>query len=133
MSLIQEGQIVPNNTLLSLDSLGDFNQTTISPLFCVTNQPLCCDTNRSGNWFPPGGDDPVGDSDNTTELYQSWGDDQSVQLLRPTGVDTVESGLYRCEIPDQDNITQTFYVGIYSEEEGEITAILSCVVIVVVS
>ncbi len=35
-------------------------------------------------------------------------------------METVDSGLYRCEIPDKNNVTQTFYVGIYPDDEDEL-------------
>ena len=118
LSLALGGQLISNNTVLSLDSLGDANGNTSFPLFCITNEPSCCNISQAGNWFPPSGDIPVDDSDNSTGLYQSWSDDQSVQLLRPAGADVVESGLYRCQIPDRENNTQVFFVGIYSNETG---------------
>ena len=109
--LSQEGQLIPNNSVLSLNSF--CNGTS---LFCVTNRPFCCDTNRLGSWYPPDYPDPVDNVSNTSSaLDQAWGDDQSVRLF---GVDSVESGLYRCEVPDRDNVTQILYVGIYSNEEG---------------
>ena len=116
MVLVHEGELIPNNSVISLESLGDSN----ARLFCVTTQPFCCDTNRSGNWFPPSeGSEPLDSSPNTLHLYQSWGDNQSIQLNRPSGVNSTERGLYRCEVPDRDNITQILYVGIYSSaDEG---------------
>ena len=120
--LVHEGSLISNNSLFSLDSLGDINATSSAPLLCITPLEPCCDTNRMGNWFSPeSGDTPLGTSGtNATELFQSWGDDQSVQLNRGSGVATIESGLYRCEVPDSDNNTQTLYVGVYaSADEGE--------------
>ena len=106
VGLMHNGQMISNNTLLSLNDLG--NSST--PLSCVTNQLLCCDSS-SGGWFSPGGNIMDDGSENSTELYQSF-ENQKIQLLRP-------SGLYWCEIPDQNNVTQTFYVGIYSDEDSE--------------
>lgn len=117
--LDHEGSILSNNSALSLNSLGDGNDTG-SPLHCVTPLVPCCDTNRSGNWFR--GDDPLGVFENSTELFQSWGDDQSVRLNRGAGGASIEGGLYRCEVPDADTVTQTLYVGVYgSDDEGQFT------------
>ena len=30
-----------------------------------------------------------------------------------------EDGIYRCEIPDAINVTQTIYIGVYSASTGE--------------
>jgi len=102
---------------MALDSLGDEDG---SALLCVTTLPYCCDTNRSGNWFPPDSEQPLDTSPNSTLLYQSWGDDQSIQLLSNDSDATV-GGLYSCKVPDKDGVEQTLFVGIYSSfgEEGE--------------
>ena len=116
--LVHEGSLVPNNSILYLEDI------ETSPLHCITTLQNCCDTNRLGNWFPPSsqegggaeeeGEGPLGSSasGDLTELFQSWGDDRSVQLNGRNGSD-IDGGLYRCEIPDADSITQTFYVGVY--------------------
>ena len=116
--------MIPNNSLISLESLGNFNATTNTPLLCVTSFiPDDADVeDYIGNWFPPQGDAPLGVSSNTTDLYQSSEDEQSVGLNRPSEVASVESGLYRCEIPDNENVTQTLYVGVYStDNDGKFT------------
>ena len=122
--LVHEGELIPNNSVISLESLGDSNVTR---LLCVTTQPFCCDTNRSGNWFPPSeGSGPLDSSPNSLRLYQSWGDDQSIQLNRPSGLNSIERGLYRCEVPDMDSIVQNLYIGIYSPDEGKLLLLLLC-------
>ncbi len=118
--LVHEGQEISNNSIISLESLGNFNTSSTSPLLCVTTHPSCCDTNRSGNWFPPSNTAPLETSLNSSELYQSWGDNQNISLNRPSGISSTESGLYRCEVPDKDNVVQNLYVGVYSSaDEGE--------------
>ena len=74
----------------------------------------CCDTNRSGSWFPPEGTDPVSTFANSTELYQSWGDDQSIRLHSSNQTDPMGSGLYSCEVLDSNGDMQILYVGVYS-------------------
>ena len=106
--LVHQGSPISNNSVLLLDSLA------ISPLHCVTTMLSCCDTNRSGSWFTPGGNAPLNGSINSTELYQSWGDDQSIRLHSSGDTDAVESGVYRCEVADREGITQILYVGVYS-------------------
>ena len=105
--LIQDA-VIPNNSLLALDRLVN------DPLHCITDLSPCCDTNRSGNWFPPEGTDPVSTFANSTELYQSWGDDQSIRLHSSNQTDPMGSGLYSCEVPDSNGDMQILYVGVYS-------------------
>ena len=112
--LIHEGSVLPNNSVLFLDSLGNGSANSSSPLRCVTPLQPCCDTNRSGSWFYDV--NPLDEFENSTELYQSWGDDQSIELNRGDGASTIEGGLYHCEVPDADNVTQILYIGIYSSD-----------------
>lgn len=118
--MIHDGQLIPNNSIISLESIGDYNDTSTSPLLCVTSLPSCCDTNRSGNWFPPGGGSPLDSDPDSPGLYQDWEDDQSIQLHRPSAVESAEEGLYFCEVPDENHVMQRLYVGVYSSlSEGE--------------
>ena len=120
--LVHEGSTLPNNSVISLDSLGNGNINNSRPLFCFTPLQPCCDTNRSGNWFL--GDHALNEFRNSTNLYQSWGDDQSVRLNRGSEAASIEGGLYRCEVPDAANITRFVYVGVYlSDDEGEFMGI----------
>lgn len=117
--IVHEGQLIPNNSIVALESLGDYNATFANPLLCVTTLPSCCDTNRSGNWFPPSGGGPVDSAPDSPDLYQNWEDNQSIELHRPSSVVSVEGGLYRCEVPDGDRVVQMLYVGVYtSPNEG---------------
>lgn len=111
--LVHEGQLILNNSLLSLESLGEIG------LSCITTLPNCCDTNRSGNWFPPQGASPI-EANSSSTLYQSWNNNQSIQLNRPSGLDSVMDGLYHCEVPDIDDVMHFLYIGIYSSaNDGE--------------
>lgn len=112
--LVHDGRALPNNSLISLESLER------APLLCVTTDPFCCETNRSGNWFHPQEGAPLTDSPSAMDLYQSWGDDQSIQLNKPSNASILpmNEGLYRCEVPDRDGVTQVVYAGLYSETGG---------------
>ena len=104
------GQRLVNNSLLSLEL---FN-TSSPPLSCVSTFPSCCDTLRAGNWFLPDASTPVGVATGNESIYHSRDDNQTVSLHVRSGTGTVPEGLYRCEVPDVDNVTQTLYVGIYA-------------------
>lgn len=111
VSLVHEGQLIQNNSLISLEAF-------TNSLYCITNNPMCCDTS-SGNWFPPRDDDPVSTSPNSTTFYHFWRNNQSIELsILNDSAGIVDDGLYRCEILDKENVTQTLYVGIYSSTEG---------------
>jgi hypothetical protein len=103
---------------MSLESIGDADGDTNTSLLCMTNLPSCCDTNRSGNWFPPNGGSPLDSSRGSSGLYQNWDDNQSIELRRPSSVVSTEEGLYRCEVPDGDQVIQTLYVGVYTAASG---------------
>ena len=85
-------------------------------LLCITNYTACC---RSGgtvfaNWFFPNGT-RVPSSGGESDFYRTR-DQMMVLLHRKRG--GVE-GIYRCEIPDAMNVTQTKYIGVYSASTGE--------------
>ena len=90
-------------------------------LLCVTDLTACCQTpytsgNRSviGNWFFPNGT-RVPSSGNQWDFHRTRGH-MEVLLHRRRGG---EDGVYRCEIPDELNVTQTIYIGVYTTGTGE--------------
>lgn len=115
--LIHEGQPVPNNSLISL---GELNDSSNSPLVCITNQPSCCDTNRSGNWISPSGEFLSNVSD-ALSLFQRWEDNQTIELHSRSVEMPIEEGLYHCEVPDKDGVVKRLYIGVYSFlDEGKL-------------
>ena len=96
-------------------------------LLCMTNLTDCCrppytGVNGSiiGNWFFPNGTEVSSDIANATsgeerDFYRTRGQ-MVVRMNRKRG--GVE-GIYRCEIPDAINFTQTLYIGVYSLSTGE--------------
>ena len=126
VSLMLRGQFIPNNSLVNFD---DFlynppqpptyqNANGLQPLMCVTDLVACCEAERLGNWYYPGGglvnDDSGG---NRFELnrgqnevingQQFYG---SVRIWRR--YTPLERGIFRCELPDASGVTQTLYVNI---------------------
>ena len=98
---------------MTLEDIGD-NDT---PLLCMTNLTACCkpDTGTAlGNWFFPTGT-RVPSSDTMWDFYRGRGK-MVVQLHRRGGG---EDGIYRCEIPDAMNVTQTIYIGVYTASSGK--------------
>ena len=87
-------------------------------LFCKTIQTSCCKpsstSNALGNWLFPN-KTKVPSSRKNTDFYRDR--EQMVVRLnrRRGGVD----GIYRCEIHDSMNVTQTIYIGVYKMGSGE--------------
>ena len=90
-------------------------------LKCLTNQPYCC---RSpfvgdaqlvrGRWLFPN-ETVVPSSDGGWDFHRTRGN-MSVLLHRRRGG---EEGVYRCDIPDELNMTQSIYITVYREGAGE--------------
>ena len=93
------------------------NFTVLNAGFFADTQDniLWCQSANSGNpigdwYFPAGGQIPVIDDENDP-LHVLHLDGQ-IGLLRDLGVGS-RQGLYNCVIPDENNITQILWVGIY--------------------
>ena len=100
-----------------LEDIGDGDDA----LLCITSQTACCRPPYTsdmglalGNWFFPNGTGVSGSS-NQSDFYTTRGQ-MVVRMHRKKG--GVE-GIYRCEIPDAMNVTQTIYIGVYSISTGE--------------
>ena len=112
------GTIYRNNSLVSLEDIGEGD----GALLCITNLTTCCRPPyidgeiRSvvGNWFFPNGT-KVPSSGSQWDFHRTRGQ-MVVQMHRRRGG---EDGIYRCEIPDAENVTQTTYIGVYSASTGE--------------
>ena len=107
-----------NNSIVTLKNIGERDDA----LLCITNLNTCCrppytvdNVSVIGNWFFPNGT-RVPNSNDNWNFYRSR-DQMVVRLDRRTGgVD----GIYRCEIPDAMNITQTIYIGVYTASSGKV-------------
>ena len=111
------GTLYQNNSLVTLEDVGVGD----AALLCVTDQPACCrhpytgyQGSSVGNWFFPNETKVLGPS-SRWEFYRSRGQ-MVVSLHRRRGG---VSGIYRCEIPDARNVTQTIYIGVYTASTGE--------------
>ena len=67
-----------------------------------------------GNWFFPN-ETRVPSSGVQWDFHRTR-DNMSVLLHRRTGG---EDGVYRCDIPDELNMTQSIYIRVYREGAGE--------------
>ena len=67
-----------------------------------------------GIWFYPN-DTRVPNEQKKWDFYKNRGQMRVVLNRRRGGVE----GIYRCEIPDSMNVTQTIYIGVYTGDTGE--------------
>ena len=100
-----------NNSLVTLEDIGDSDNA----LLCMTDRSACCRHPAIGNWFFPSGVRVPGNGDSSGDLWRTRGH-MVVQLNRIGGG---KNGIYRCEIPDAMNVTQTLYIGVYRASTGE--------------
>ena len=101
-----------NNSCVTLEDIGEGGDA----LLCMANLIACCRppfTGESGsvlgNWFFPNGTRVSNDS-NQWDFYKTRGQ-MVVYLNRRRGG---EDGIYRCEIADSMDVTQTIYIGVYT-------------------
>ena len=113
-----------NNSLVALEDIGQW----ANALLCITDKTACCRPPYTaseiwpsiGNWFFPNETRvPSAVVKNTIgtrwDFYRTR--DQMIVLMnrRRGGV----TGIYRCDIPDAMNFTQTIYIGVYTASTGE--------------
>ena len=98
-----------NNSIVMIEDIGEHDDA----LLCMTDLTKTNSSNAFGNWFFPDG--TVIPSDNQSDIYRSRGE-MVVRMHRRRGG---EEGIYRCEIPDSMNVTQSIYIGVYSASTGE--------------
>ena len=94
--------ILPNNSYIGRGRIREGSDS----LMCVTTYSDCCDDPPTGNWFNCQ-EQPVHQGlDGATTLYVTRGSGV-VRLHRITGG---ESGLWRCDIPDESGNLQSLYI-----------------------
>ena len=93
-----------NNSCVALEDIGEGDDA----LFCKTNLIDCYQPPALGNWVFPNGT-RVLDKGDQWDFYRTGGQ-MLMGLNRRRGG---EDGIYRCEIPDSMNVTQTAYIGLY--------------------
>ena len=108
-----KGTTYQNNSCVALEDIGEGDGV----LLCVTNLTACCvngNGSASGNWFFPN-ETRVPSGSQQWDFYRTRGHMVVRMHRRGGGVD----GIYRCEIPDSMNVTQTINIGVYTASTGE--------------
>ena len=113
------GDTYQNNSFVFLEDIGEGDNDA---LLCITNQTACCRPGGMGtglgNWFFPNGTRVSNEGINSTsglnwDFYSTRGEMVVLIHRRRGGVE----GIYRCEIPDAMNVTQTIYIAVYTRSE----------------
>ena len=106
MRLYLNGGELANFTIIPA---GDFSDSLISNvLWCqsANNRPTI------GEWFVPSGTNVTAvDDDGPLHVYY---DEGQIGLLRDLGIGN-EQGLYRCVIPDENEVNQDLWIAIYRD------------------
>lgn len=121
--MVLNGQVYANNSIVAANEIGMLNSSMgREALSCITDKTPCCSqANTTGKWFFPNSSVVLTDGEGS--LYTSRSSNQRVSLNYQGG--PVMTGVYRCEVPDQDDVIQNVYIGIYSNTSGGTYAIIS--------
>ena len=102
---------------MSLEDIGEGD----GALVCITKLTACCRPPYTGevrpaigNWFFPNGT-RVPSSGSQWDIYR----DRGQMVIRMNRTRGEVDGIFRCEIPDAENVTQFIYIGVYSASTGE--------------
>ena len=111
---------LPNHAYVDLSLVGEHRMYSVR---CHTDLSTCCTVDQGthrGDWIPPGSEESLPlSSDTSADIYQVQGP-QRVILRRRNNAD-MPSGIYCCDIPtnavhdDNDNsVRESVYVGLYA-------------------
>ena len=113
--LMLEGKSLANNSLVNLENVGITDQLPDTALQCTTNKTDCCHLEynviRFGWWYYPNGTEVM---NNNFDFYRLRGH-SVVYLNRREGG---RSGIYHCKITDRHGVNLTWFVGLYTGQEG---------------
>ena len=100
-----------NNSVVTIIEIGNNS----AALLCSTILPGCCFSGANG-WFLPNGNGVM--RAESLPYYRTRAQYPGIILLHrnPEGTTT---GIFRCDIPDGNNVLQSLYVGIYTNTTGE--------------
>ena len=112
------GTTYQNNSCVVLEDIGE-NDTA---LLCMTNFTSCCQSPEKGSWFLPTG--------TRVETEGYFDIDRGANVVRLQRRRGGVEGIYRCEILDSMNVTQTRYIGVYTTCTGECTLLFCSTIIV---
>ena len=103
----------PNNSIVSNTDIG----TGSAALVCTTTLPGCCFSgHRETQWYFPNGSQVP---NNPYLPYQRTRGQNPGRVILSRNSESTTTGIFRCDIPDARDLTQSLYVGIYDSGTGE--------------
>ena len=111
---------LPNHAYANLSLVGEYGNVSVR---CHTDLSTCCSAaqgDHRGDWIPPGSEESLPlSSDTSAGIYQIQGVQRVILRRRNNAV--MPSGIYRCDIPtnavldDVDiSVRESVYVGLYA-------------------
>jgi len=108
-----------NNSIVTNTDIG----TGSAALNCTTTYTPCCGSaNPDTQWFFPNGSQIP---NNPTLPYQRWRGRFPGRVILNRNSDNTTTGVFHCDIPDVNGVTQSLYVGIYTSTTGESCTLVS--------
>ena len=107
--LTLRGMQFHDNDTIDIMNIGEDD----SALICQTDLRPCCGTGfRAGEWYYPNGTVvPVIGTE--SDFYRNRESDGTVRLNRRNNANH-PTGIYHCEVPDENNITRTLHLGVFN-------------------
>ena len=103
----------PNNSIVTNTDIG----TGSEALLCTTTYTPCCSSaNQETQWYFPNGSQVP---NNPSLPYQRTRGQNPGRVILSRNSESTTTGIFRCDIPDDSGVTQSFYVGIYTATTGE--------------
>ena len=99
---------------MSLNEIGEESKA----LFCLTNNTNCCRNQqyrRVSEWFFPNSTKVMPQFMNGN-IYRNRGN-SNIRLHRRNNAMS-PNGIFRCDIPDDDENNITLFIGVYAEQNG---------------
>ena len=105
------GNVLTNNSYVlrgQVNSSTAIGEGVNNSLHCVTDYMNCCNSSGSGmgNWYDSRGMEVSEQADRDSDSYVTRGDGVVYLNLRRGG----QSGMWRCDIPDNSGHTQSIYI-----------------------
>ena len=106
--------------MVPLQDIGEgtayLDRDSTAALFCITNLVSCCrgaDGGSAGEWYLPGESvSVIGINDATPSDAFSRGRGPSAVLLNRMSSGVGPTGVYTCEVPDENGVVQQLYIGV---------------------
>ena len=108
-----------NNSVINKTEMG-----VNTSLFCLTSNNDCCEYSGNENndfplrtWILPNGVEIAGRSSHKSQSFSVSRGPNAVLLHRDNELIS-HNGIFTCVIPNDRNITQRLFIGIYQQSEG---------------